>query len=101
MKASSPAGILKVELVADRTRVGADASAPYTFTWDARAIVDGDHTLMAVAYEAVGNVAGTAITVRNVSDNDPRPTKKAISASSYTYQGGTASVFSTGVLYIE
>jgi hypothetical protein len=101
VKASSPAGILKVELVADRVLVGADWSAPYAFTWDARRIVEGDHTLTAIAYDALGNVAGTAITVRSVSKADPKPTKKAISAASYTYKGGVASVFSTGVLYVE
>lgn len=56
-------GITKVEYYIDGVLVGAANSGPYTYNWQATL---GQHTLVAKAYDAAGNVgtsAPVAITV--------------------------------------
>lgn len=100
VKASSSTGILKVELLVDGKVVGTDKSAPYRFNWDAGKVTEGDHTLLAVAYDRVGNVAGTAITVKTITSGTTK-TRTAIAASSYRFSDNGAFLRSTGVLYVQ
>ncbi|MBU2601257.1 MAG: hypothetical protein KKA32_03725 [Actinobacteria bacterium] len=100
VRATAPAGILKVELIANGRMLGTDRTAPYAFVWDARTEKMGEHRLVAIAYDTVGNVAGTAVTVRTLADGQ-RKTKTAISGIRYENSGGMTSVFSTGVLYLQ
>ncbi|MHB9114020.1 MAG: putative glycoside hydrolase [Thermoleophilia bacterium] len=100
VKATSTVGILKVELLVDGKAVGSDKSSPYGFIWNADKVSEGDHTLLAVAYDRVGNVAGTAITVKSITSNTAK-VRAAIAASSYRFSGTSAFLNSTGVLYVE
>ncbi len=100
VKATALSGILKVELIANGRMLGADRTAPFAFVWDARTEKMGEHQLVAIAYDNVGNVAGTAVTVRTISAGQ-RKTKAAISGATYRNSAGATSVFSTGVLYLE
>lgn len=100
VKATSAVGILKVELLVDGAVVGSDKWAPYQFDWNAGQVSEGDHTLLAVAYDRVGNVAGTAITVKSIADGRAK-TRAAITASAYRFSGTSAFLNSTGVLYVQ
>ena len=61
--ANDNVGIPSVSLSVDGQALGADTSAPYTFTWNTAALADGAHTLRAVAQDSAGNGADTSITV--------------------------------------
>ncbi|MHB1342842.1 MAG: putative glycoside hydrolase [Thermoleophilia bacterium] len=100
VKAASTVGILKVELLVDGKAVGSDKLSPYWFIWNADKASEGNHTLLAVAYDGVGNVAGTAITVKSITSSTAK-VRAAIAASSYRFSGTSAFLNSTGVLYVE
>jgi hypothetical protein len=64
-------GVTRVDLVVNGTPVASDSSAPFAFSWDSTKVADGKVTLIAYAYDAAGNYAGsTAVnaTVRNTVD---------------------------------
>ena len=75
--ATDNVGVTEVVLYAGTARVGTDAVAPYQFSWDSTGVADGDATLTAYAYDAVGNegVSGDlTLTVGNRSlaaDTEP------------------------------
>ena len=95
---SSSVGILRVEFSVDGALVGSDRSAPYRFSWNATKVAQGDHALMATAYDQVGNVAGAARTVKKVTSTVSGG-QTAIAGATYIFAGGTSNAFSTGVLY--
>jgi subtilisin family serine protease len=68
VSATDNTSVARVELLADGVLVGTDATAPYSFAWDTRPLLDGGHSLLARAYDAAGH-AGTspavAVTVAN------------------------------------
>ncbi len=61
--ASDSIGVTRVEFYVDTTRVGSDASSPYTASWSSSSYGMGEHVLRAVAYDAAGNSSTSAITV--------------------------------------
>jgi hypothetical protein len=68
--AADAVGVQSVQFRVDGVNVGAaDTSSPYSVSWDSNAIVDGDHTVSAVARDAVGNTRSSA-DVPIVVDND-------------------------------
>ena len=71
-KVSSPAGIARVQFQCDSSNIGNPVTtSPYSITIDTSTMVDGPHSLNAVAWDAVGNQASaTPITVQVV--NAPR-----------------------------
>ena len=83
--ASDNVGVTKVELRVDGSLHGTDTAAPYTFNWDSAALANGDHGLVAVAYDAAGNTGTSStvtVAVENVLDttNPTAPTNLAATA---------------------
>ena len=53
--ASDNVGVDRVEFFVDGKFQATDDTAPYAFAWDTTAVANGDHVLMAKAYDAAGN----------------------------------------------
>ena len=71
--ASDNVGVARVELKANGTVVAVDTAAPYSFSWNSTGVANGMANLVAVAYDAAGNV-GTSTTVAvNVANTTPAP----------------------------
>jgi Zn-dependent metalloprotease len=60
--ASDNVGVTKVEFYVDNTLKGTASTAPYSLSVDAATLSKGEHSLMAKAFDAAGNV-GTSATV--------------------------------------
>lgn len=73
--ASDNVGVAKVEFLVDGSVVSTDTSSPYGYSWDTTSANAGNHTIVAKAYDAAGNV-GTSSTV-NVTVAAPQPTISA------------------------
>ncbi len=86
VSATDNAGVAQVELYAGNTRIGTDAVAPYTFTWDSNLVADGSIVLTAKAYDEAQNASsspGVSVTVDNVP-NVVDTTPPAVSISNPT-----------------
>ena len=58
--ASDDVGVDHVDFLLDGSLLGSDASAPYTFTWDAANASNGAHVLLARAQDLAGNVGSSS-----------------------------------------
>ncbi|HVH34946.1 MAG TPA: PHB depolymerase family esterase [Tahibacter sp.] len=58
--ASDDVGVDHVDFLLDGSLLGSDASAPYTFAWDATNASNGAHVLTARAQDLAGNVGSSA-----------------------------------------
>ncbi|MHB8896635.1 MAG: Ig-like domain-containing protein, partial [Candidatus Geothermincolia bacterium] len=56
-------GTSPVEFWVDGTKAGSDASAPYTFSWNADAVADGAHALTVKATDNYSRVGSDTVTV--------------------------------------
>jgi len=57
-------GVTKVELRVNGSSVATDTGAPYQFSWDSTKVANGSASLVAYAFDAAGNSAGSsAVTV--------------------------------------
>lgn len=74
--------IWKVMWQIDNTPAATNASAPYTFTWDSTKATNGDHTITAVAYNAMGNQSQS--TVHVTVNNTPPAVSASLSPSTPT-----------------
>ncbi|WP_237716844.1 Ig-like domain-containing protein, partial [Limnohabitans sp. Rim47] len=54
--ASDNVGVTQVKFFIDGVLVGTDTTAPYSISWDTTNYSNGDHNLVAKAYDAAGNV---------------------------------------------
>ncbi len=61
--ASDDVGVTKVEFYIDDVLKSTDTAAPYEYDWDSTTVVDGNHTIKAVAYDGDGQTAEDQITV--------------------------------------
>ena len=66
--ASDNVGVSRVDLKVNGTVVATDSSGPYSFAWDSKGVANGMNSLVAVAYDAAGNVASSAAVSVNVSN---------------------------------
>lgn len=64
VSASDNVGVSRVDLLVNGTRIASDLTAPYGFSWDSTAVADGNATLSAQAFDAAGNYATHAVTVK-------------------------------------
>ncbi len=60
--ATDNVGITRVEFQVDGVLKGSDTTSPYSMTLDSTTLTNGSHTLVALAYDAAGNV-GTSTSV--------------------------------------
>jgi chitodextrinase len=84
--ASDNVQVNKVEFYVDSTLKATGINAPYTFTWDSTSVTNGQHTLIAKAYDAVGNssTSSYAVVVQNGDTQAPTtPSGVAATASAY------------------
>jgi len=77
--ANASAGVVGVEFWVDRTRVGSDTRAPYTTRVALDGLRSGTHTVTARAFNALGQGASAAVTVK-VSRSGGRARAAALSA---------------------
>jgi poly(hydroxyalkanoate) depolymerase family esterase len=56
-EASDDVGVDRVEFFVDGRLQATARTAPFTFQWPTQAFAEGEHALMAMAYDAAGNVA--------------------------------------------
>jgi len=75
--ASDNVGIARVDLKVNGTLVASDTSGPFGFTWDSTGVANGMNSLVAIAYDAAGNVkTSTAVSV-NVANTVAVPVTDA------------------------
>jgi hypothetical protein len=79
LTANASAGVVAVEFWVDRTRVASDARTPYAARIALDGLRSGTHTVTARAFNALGQGASAAITVR-VSRSSGRARAAALSA---------------------
>lgn len=65
--ASDNVGVTKVEFYDGNTLLGTDTSSPYSFAWAITSANNGSHSLMAKAYDAVGNIGTSSAVTRTVN----------------------------------
>ena len=71
VNASDNVGVTHVDLLVNGVLAGTDSSAPYQFAWNTTSLADGPAQLKAVAYDAAGNLAQSAIVTVNVANLTP------------------------------
>jgi chitodextrinase len=85
--ASDASGIAKVEFYVDNSLKATATTVPYSYSWDTNSVGNGQHTLMAKAYDKVDNFSTDSVTV-NVQNGDTQspaaPTGLTATASSPT-----------------
>lgn len=93
VSASDNVGVASVTLYLDGTAVASTSTAPYAFSWNTTSVVDGVHTLKAVAVDAANNTSSAqiSVTVRNVVDSSP-PVVSILSPSDGASVGGIVTV---------
>jgi peptidoglycan/xylan/chitin deacetylase (PgdA/CDA1 family) len=60
-----------VNFLVDGNLVGTVTTSPYTMTWDSTQVPDGQHTVVAQAYDASNNMTASAPTTVSVSNGAP------------------------------
>ena len=55
--AADNVGVTRVDFRVDGATLGSGVAAPYSFTWNSRAVADGTHVVSATAFDAAGNSA--------------------------------------------
>jgi subtilisin family serine protease len=94
--ASDDVGVAKVDLYVDGVYFANDTASAYSFALDTTALVDGVHTLQAMASDAAGNTASTAlisVAVANNVNHAPVAVGDAFSAPYWRKGKYTARVF--------
>jgi thermitase len=71
--AADNVGVARVELKVNNTVVASDTAGPFNFSWDTNGVANGMTTLVAVAYDAAGNVASSTPVSVNVSNTVAAP----------------------------
>jgi Bacterial Ig domain/K319L-like, PKD domain len=88
-------GVAGVQFRVDGNPLGAeDTSPPYTTSWDATTVPDGQHSLTAVARDAAGNMTESN-TVLVMVENNPPPADTTPPTVSLTAPGDGATVSGT------
>lgn len=75
--ASDNVGVTRVDLQVGGTTVASDTSAPYGFSWNSAGVPNGMANLVAVAYDAAGNVGRSATVAVNVANATTTPSTSA------------------------
>lgn len=84
--ASDNVGVKKVDFYVDSTLANSDTSAPYGFSLKTTDLPDGDHLLLAKAYDEAGNLASDSYKVK-IKNADiqlpPPPSNVQVTAPNY------------------
>jgi hypothetical protein len=88
--ASDDVGVLGVQFKLDGALLGAEViAAPYAVSWNTTTVLNGAHTLTAVARDAAGNVRTSAAVSVTVTNDVTAPVVSGVTASSVTSSGAT------------
>jgi Big-like domain-containing protein/polysaccharide deacetylase len=91
--ADDDTGVTRVDFLDGATLIGSSNAGPYATSWDTTKVVDGSHSLTAVAYDAAGNQgASTAVTVTVHNAPPPDTTAPSVTVSSPTGGSVTGTV---------
>ncbi|WP_426335806.1 S8 family serine peptidase [Pseudoduganella sp. R-31] len=71
VNAADNVGVARVDLKVNGTVVASDSAGPYAFSWDSAGVANGMNNLIAIAYDAAGNVATSSTVSVNVSNAAP------------------------------
>jgi 1A family penicillin-binding protein len=63
VQASAPLGIKKAEFYIGGALVGTDTTSPYAINYDFFQIANGEHTIKAIVYDPVDNIAETSVSI--------------------------------------
>ncbi|RYZ40897.1 MAG: PHB depolymerase family esterase [Myxococcaceae bacterium] len=80
--ASDNVGVTRVEFFIDNALVGTDTTAPYAFSWNSGTATNGNHVLVARAYDAAGNTAASSTVTVTVSGGTSDTTAPTVSLTS-------------------
>lgn len=69
VSSSDNVGVARVDLKANGTVVATDNAAPYSFSWNSTGVTNGMASLVAVAYDAAGNIGTSATVAVNVANS--------------------------------
>jgi hypothetical protein len=73
VNAADNVGVTRVDLKVNGTVVASDIAGPFGFSWDSASVANGMNNLVAVAYDAAGNVASSSTVSVNVSNAVQQP----------------------------
>ncbi len=94
--ASDSVGVVGVQFTVDGKNLGLeDTAAPYAISWDTTTIVNGSHTVRAVARDAAGNVrtsSGRTVAVNNPFRDTEAPTLTLIAPVAGSTVSGSVTV---------
>ena len=71
VNAADNVGVARVDLKVNGTVVASDIAGPYAFSWDSSSVANGMNNLVAIAYDAAGNVASSSTVAVNVANAAP------------------------------
>ncbi|MHB8998847.1 MAG: Ig-like domain-containing protein [Thermoanaerobaculia bacterium] len=92
VSATDDTGVTSVTIFVDGTAAATLSAAPWQWSWDTTALVNGTHAIGATAYDAAGN-AGAATSISVTVDNDLTPPVVSVtSPASGASVSGTVSV---------
>jgi hypothetical protein len=87
--ASDNVGVTHVDLMVNGQSAGSATSAPYQFSWNSTAVANGAAQLKAVAYDAAGNLAQSAIVTVSVANGQTPPDATPPTIPVFLPGGGT------------
>ena len=86
--ASDNVGVAKVEYYVNGILAATDTSTPYVYSWNTSALASGTYTLMAMAYDAAGNIGQSSnVSVNVVNDTTPPAVSITAPSNSATVSG--------------
>lgn len=66
--ASDNQSVSRVEFYVDGVKVATDTTSPYSYAWDSKSVANGNHTIMAKAFDPSNNVGNSSSITVNVSN---------------------------------
>jgi hypothetical protein len=72
--ATDDTAVTLVEFYQNGTKVGEDATEPFSFPWDTTFVANGDYSLTAKAYDAAGNIGSSTAVLAHVANGAPADT---------------------------
>lgn len=90
--AADNVGVVSVEFLVNGVLVYAANSTPFSYVWDTRTVSNGPNTVMAKAFDAVGNVGQSETVTVNVANDTVAPTVALTSPANNAALSGTVAI---------
>lgn len=74
LQAAPPAGVSRVDFLADGTIIGSATAAPYSFNWDTSGAINGVHWLAARFVDSAGRIGTSPVSAVTVANGGPPAT---------------------------